>query len=230
MCRFCNPIVTKELCANLINRFSRISWTCWCNTTPKNPIHQLYVSGSSKIPSKICYDDDGRVVKWGAMVSSADKNQAQWFKAAILRAKVPFEISERLSDLTNLLKRLNKSIVDVVADYFRCLFQQALEHIEDTLTKTVVDTCTFRVVLTVPAHSDPAAIALTLRAAKQLETSFRFQGPLTFTIVSEAESAMIAMMSAKQGTTPRPQVRLNSVHEGLFADLSRAVIILFTVM
>ena len=162
---------------------------------------------ADKVPSTICYDDQGNVLKWGYMVSPQDRNQAAWFKL-LLSDEARQQGCDRISATLSLLKRLGKSPVDVVADYLRCLWTHAVKNIELALVKIAVDNMTFRVVLTLPANWDHNAQELTRQAAvKAGITRPRWRGPTIFKTVSEPEAAALAAWR-ESGMRWRPDLKV----------------------
>ncbi|KAH8672887.1 hypothetical protein BGZ60DRAFT_405791 [Tricladium varicosporioides] len=197
--------------------YSGVSWT-WSkapNPDQIEVVHKWEVGngdarnqGADKVPSKICYNDNGTVAKWGYTVMPKDRNQAQWFKLLLSDAALEKEC-ERVRQTRLLLRKLKKSPVDVAADYLRCLWTHAIEVIEFTLGKITVDNMAFRVVLTVPANWDDTAVELTRKAAVQAGiTESRFRGETTLRTVSEPEAAALAAWR-EAGLQWRPDLQLN---------------------
>jgi hypothetical protein len=162
---------------------------------------------ADKVPSKICYDDQGNVLKWGYMVSPQDPNQAAWFKL-LLSDEAREQGGDRVSATISLLGKLRKSPVDVVADYLRCLWNHAIKNIELALVKIAVDNMTFRVVLTLPANWDHNAQELTRQAAVQAGITLpRSRGATVFKTVSEPEAAALAAWR-ESGMRWRPDLKV----------------------
>jgi len=181
--------------------YSGAAWT-WSKANSQDQIEQVYKwevdigsarnQETDKVPSRICYDDRGEVLKWGYMVTPKEKLQAQWFKL-LLSEDACRQGGERVDATKSLLQKLRKKPVDVVADYLRCLWRHTIEVIELELTKVAVDNMTFRVVLTLPANWNLKAVDLTKQAAVQAGiTAPRSRGPTTFKTVSEPEAAALA--------------------------------------
>lgn len=162
---------------------------------------------SDKVPTKICYDQYGNVLKWGYMVTPKDRLQAQWFKL-LLSEEAREQGGQRVKETEALLRKLRKTNVDVVADYLRCLWKHAIEVIELALSKIAVDNMTFRVVLTLPANWDHSAQELTRKAAIQAGiTEPRWRGPTIFKMVSEPEAAALAAWR-ESGMRWRPDLQV----------------------
>lgn len=193
-----------------------MSWT-WSKASSPDQIEQVHkwdvdmgtarAQEADKVPSKICYDHGGNVLKWGYMVTPKDRLQAQWFKLLLSEAAME-QGGARVEETKSLLRRLNKSPVDVVADYLRCLWLHAIDVIELALTKIAVDNMTFRVVLTLPANWDHSAQELTKKAAIQAGiTASRSRGPTSFRTVSEPEAAALAAWK-EAGMRWRPDLKV----------------------
>lgn len=195
--------------------FSGVSWT-WSKATNINniePVHRWDVDEGSarnqesdKVPTKICYDSNGQVLKWGYRVTPRDQNQVEWFKLLLSKEA---KDGPKVKKTRAVLERLGKTAVDVVADYLRCLWKHAIEVIELALSKVAVDNMTFRVVLTLPANWDHRAQRLTVQAAVQAGITIpRSQGPTFFKTVSEPEAAALAAWH-ESGMRWRPDLQLN---------------------
>jgi molecular chaperone DnaK (HSP70) len=142
------------------------------------------------------------------MVGPNDGLQAQWFKLLLSEAAMK-QGGERVRETKELLRTLDKTPVDVVADYLRCLWRHAIEVIELALTKVAVDQMTFRVVLTMPANWDNQAEVLTKEAAiKAGITAPRIGGETSFKIVTEPEAAALAAWK-ESGMRWRPDLRVS---------------------
>ncbi|PVH75767.1 actin-like ATPase domain-containing protein [Cadophora sp. DSE1049] len=196
--------------------YSGVSWT-WSKAASPDQIEQVHKwdvdSGSArnqesdKVPSRICYDDRGKVLKWGYMVSPQDENQAQWFKLLLSEDAID-QGGAKVLETKRVLRKLKKTAVDVTADFLRCLWKHAIEVIELALTKIAVDNMTFRVVLTLPANWKHSAQELTKKAAIQagiLER--RLRGETTFRMVTEPEAAALAAWR-EAGMRWRPDLQL----------------------
>lgn len=197
--------------------YSGVSWT-WSKAASPDQIEQVHRwevdagsarnQESDKVPSKICYDDRGKVLKWGYMVNPQDENQAQWFKL-LLSDDAVNQGGAKVLETKRILRRLKKTAVDVTADFLRCLWKHAIEVIELALTKIAVDNMTFRVVLTLPANWDHSAQELTKKAAIQagiLEP--RYRGETIFRMVTEPEAAALAAWR-EAGMRWRPDLKLD---------------------
>lgn len=156
------------------------------------------------------------------MVSPRDSYSAQWFKL-LLSKEAREQGGEWLTQTEQLLLKLNKEPVEVVADYLRCLWKHAIEVIELSLTKIAVDNMTFRVVLTMPAKWDRNARELTRKAAELAGiTQNRSQGPTMFRMVPEPEAAALAAFR-DSGMRWRPDlhVRMTEVCVVIFLTFYR---------
>jgi molecular chaperone DnaK (HSP70) len=78
----------------------------------------------------------------------------RWFKLLLLKDEdVAPEIRSSVYFLRaqRMLKENQKTAVDVISDYLRCLWHHTIETIEAARGKVLVDALQFRVVITVPA-------------------------------------------------------------------------------
>ncbi|KAF4634498.1 hypothetical protein G7Y89_g3596 [Cudoniella acicularis] len=196
--------------------YSGVSWSYskWSNPDQIEQIHRWAVDMGStarnqeadKVPSKISYDKWGEIQNWGYKVGPRDEYQASWFKL-LLSDEARKKGGEKVEYTKELLIKLKKSPVDVVADYLRCLWRHAVDVIELSLTKIAVENMTFRVVLTLPAKWDHGAEELTRKAAIQAGiTAPRRRGPTNFRMVTEPEAAALAAWR-ESGMEWRPDLR-----------------------
>jgi molecular chaperone DnaK (HSP70) len=112
----------------------------------------------------------------------------------------------KIDEVRQLLDRLNKKPIDVVADYLRKLWNHTLKIIELKLTKIALDNMALRVVITVPATWDHAAQELTRKAAIQAGiTAPRYSGQTSLKLVSEPEAAALATWK-DSGLQSRPDL------------------------
>lgn len=148
-----------------------------------------------KAPSEIFYED-GRVM-WGYEVPS-DADPIRWFKMLLLREEdltTDLKESEILIRARKLIKTGNKTAIDVVADYLRALWRHILGTIQKARGKSVVETLTFHVMITVPAiWKDYARQSMRRAAKKSGMLDSRHAGPTTLGFAPEPEAAALAWL------------------------------------
>lgn len=141
-------------------------------------------------------------IKWGFDIP-ADQKPLQWFKLLLLRPedmKQPLvddniRNSSYITETREMLKLLNKTPQDVVADYLRLLWQHIIKDIKRSHGDARVDRVPFRVVLTFPAVWPLYAQsflkqAATLAGIKDLRPG----GETKFDLCPEPEAAALAVM------------------------------------
>ncbi|CAI6065131.1 unnamed protein product [Clonostachys chloroleuca] len=154
-----------------------------------------------KVPTTLVYKPDG-TQSWGYQVPFEDKDRLSWFKLLLLRDEdVPREIkeSEPLQRARQLLDKLGKTPVEVIADYLRNLWGHTLEIIAKARSSTLVDALKFHVVLTVPASWKNYARRAMKDAAKRAGiTSDRPAGETVLSFAMEPEAATLATIWEKE--------------------------------
>lgn len=154
-----------------------------------------------KVPTTLVYKPDG-TQSWGYQVPFEDKDRLSWFKLLLLRDEdVPREIkeSEPLQRARQLLDKLGKTPVEVIADYLRNLWGHTLEIIAKARSSTLVDALKFHVVLTVPASWKNYARRAMKDAAKRAGiTSDRPAGETVLSFAMEPEAAALATIWEKE--------------------------------
>ena len=159
-------------------------------------------SDDEKCPSSISYDESGKVTCWGFHTINDTGTRFKNFKLLLSRETRNDPKNEPLVRELAALKALDKTPVDVVADYLRCLWKHTLDTINSTSkkeTRLAIEMSPFKVVLTVPAIWDHAAQDLTQRAAKKAGILEKRPGKgkkrTTMDMVSEPEAAALAFFS-----------------------------------
>lgn len=105
----------------------------------------------AKVPSQILYKGDQ--IKWGFNVPP-DEKPLRWFKLLLLSDN---DMDKEVRDCTyikeakEMLKNLNKSAENVIADYLGLLWRHVLKEIKVVQGEAAVDGQPFRVVITFPA-------------------------------------------------------------------------------
>jgi molecular chaperone DnaK (HSP70) len=149
----------------------------------------------------LVYKPDGSL-SWGYQVPFEDKDRFSWFKLLLLRdGDLPKEIkeSEPLLRARQLLEKLGKTPVEVIADYLRKLWEHALEIIAQARSPTLVGALKFHVVLTVPASwKDYARRAMKDAAKRAGIISDRSAGETVLSFAMEPEAAALATIWEKE--------------------------------
>lgn len=148
-----------------------------------------------KAPTELFYDGDH--CRWGYDIPFG-ADPVRWFKLLLLRDE-DLDDEIRLSDYVlrarKMLKELEKSPVDVVADYLRGLWQHILNTIHKSRGKSITDIMAFHVVLTVPAiWKDYARKKMEEAATKAGILKRRQAGPTTLSFVPEPEAAALVTL------------------------------------
>jgi molecular chaperone DnaK (HSP70) len=150
---------------------------------------------SEKVPSDIAYDQDGKPEKWGFGLSSND-SPLRWAKLLLTRCSLENMTStnERVLDATRMmLKEMEITPVDAIADYLRFLWKHIMERLRVRLTQAVLDNMIFKIVLTVPAIWDHRAQENMRLAAKRAGLlRDRPCGRTELTLVAEPAAAALA--------------------------------------
>jgi hypothetical protein len=111
------------------------------------------------VPSEICYDANGHPSKWGFGLTKAD-SPLRWTKLLLSPLSLN-NMDQRdgqeetvIAVTRKRLKTMQKSVLDVVSDYLRFLWNHILEHLRIRLSAPALDNMMLKVVLTVPAIWD----------------------------------------------------------------------------
>jgi molecular chaperone DnaK (HSP70) len=181
-------------------RYSGVAWS-WSGNPNPNMIDQISTwenttnennRDSDKVPSRIIYDRQGKVVGWG-FTSKPDKTciQLKWFKL-LLSDEARKNGREKLKEVEVQLAALKKTPVRVVADYLKRLWDHAVKMIKRKITSSAFDNMELRIVVTVPANWDLAAQRRTKEAVELAGiTASRFRGVPSLKLVTEPESAAL---------------------------------------
>jgi len=136
-------------------------------------------------------------MQWGyAVPLSADP--IKWFKLLLLKDE-DLDDEIRTSDYVlrarKMLRELDKTPVDAVADYLSALWQHTLDTIHKSRSKSSIAALTFHVVITVPAiWKDYARTAMTEAATKAGILKHRAAGETTLSFVPEPEAAALVTL------------------------------------
>lgn len=190
------------MCRVLIRvRFTGIAWA-----TSSNPdvIHTVtswtsrlnHNGDKEKAPTTISYQE-GEVCGWGYDNLPSDAT-LRWFKLLLLDDR---DLPEHLRDSQQLdhAKRLvaisKKTLIEVIADYLRCIWEHTLVAITKAKGPNTVEVSKFQVVVTLPAIW-PVYAQSRMREAIDLAgiTKARAVGETSLSFISEPEAAALATM------------------------------------
>ena len=144
----------------------------------------------------------------------------QWFKL-LLSEDACEQGGRKVVEAKDLMMKLGKTPVEVVADFLEKLWEHALELIELRLTKMSLDNRALRVVLTVPANWDRKACSLTRDAAvKAGITASRYAGKTTLRLVTEPEAAALAAWT-ESGLQWRPDIVVCCPYSSLLLNCNK---------
>jgi hypothetical protein len=156
---------------------------------------------SYKVPTKIRYAANG-TYQCGYEVPSRD-DPLKWFKLLLIKEEdIPNNLrhSDHIHVIDEARKRLaktGKTVVQVIADYLRFLWDNAIATIEKSETNAVVNSTPYVVVLTFPALWKPYAVQKMWDAAQQAGIlAPRSRMSVTATVlhtVEEPEAAALAI-------------------------------------
>jgi hypothetical protein len=154
----------------------------------------------AKVPSQILYKGDQ--IKWGFNIPP-DEKPLRWFKMLLLRdedMELKVHDSTYIKEVREMLKKLNKSAEDVVADYLRLLWKHVLKDMKMALGHAAVDGQPFRVVITFPSIW-PLYAQSRLRQAAYMAGILhnRPAGETVLHLYPETEAAALAFMDDFDG-------------------------------
>ncbi|KAL4869441.1 hypothetical protein BDV12DRAFT_208549 [Aspergillus spectabilis] len=148
-----------------------------------------------KAPTERFYEYDK--VMWGYDIPS-DAEPVKWFKLLLLRDEdldPKLRASEFVLRGRKMLRELDMSATDVIADYLRVLWQHIMVTIHKARSKSVIGALAFHVVITVPAiWKDYARQQMEEAARRAGILESRLAGPTTLTFAPEPEAAALATL------------------------------------
>ena len=144
-------------------------------------------TSNDKVPSAISYVN-GKPRNWGYTVGTTEES-FKWFKILLEEDHKYAATVIPVKDSNTLLKKLNKTAQEVVADYLRFLWEYTIKDIEE-LNALSIQLFELRVVLTVPAVWSYMAKERTSQAAL-------LAGMPKNTLVTEPEAAVLATLNEK---------------------------------
>jgi molecular chaperone DnaK (HSP70) len=154
----------------------------------------------AKVPSQILYKGDQ--IKWGFNIPP-DEKPLQWFKLLLLRDE---DMEQEVRDSTyikeakEMLRKLNKSAENVIADYLGLLWKHVLKELKKTHGEGAVEGQPFRVVITFPAIWPLYAQSRMRQAAATAGIlDQRHGGETKLHLCPEPEAAALAVMDDFDG-------------------------------
>ena len=151
-----------------------------------------------KVPTIISYENGTR---WGYDVPS-DEEPLMWFKLLLLRESdisVTIRDSVQIARAREMLRRQKKDVIDVIGDYLRLLWNNAMEDIGKQLPRQSINGMPFRVIITVPASwPDYAERSMRRAAEKAGILAERLSGETELHFVPEPEAAALASFSDRK--------------------------------
>lgn len=132
---------------------------------------------------------NGKPQKWGYTVSLTDES-FRWIKILLEENHKYVTMVEPVKDCNTLLRKVDKTAQEVVADYLKLLWDYTIDDIRK-FHPDYKDIFSLRVVLTVPAIWSPGAKEKTLQAAKIAGM------PGEIKLVTEPEAAALATFKDK---------------------------------
>lgn len=145
-------------------------------------------ASKDKVPSSISYVN-GKPQKWGYTVGLNDES-FRWIKILLEENHKYVTMVEPVKDSNTLLRKVDKTAQEVVADYLKLLWDYTIDDIRK-FHPDYKDIFSLRVVLTVPAIWSHRAKEKTLQAAKIAGM------PGEIKLVTEPEAAALATLKDK---------------------------------
>ena len=187
---------------NIYSPSLRYSGVAWALSTKPKDIEIIsdwdseidHNSDSAKVPTKIAYSRYGNVSSWGFDLEPKDR-QLSWFKLLLCDETKRRAASQRefLDKLESDVAALQKTPLDVVADYLHKLWTHATEALQSKIGPELFDQLPIKLVLTVPAIWDHQAQELTREAAER--AGLRSRVNVELEMVSEPEAAARYVLS-----------------------------------
>lgn len=145
---------------------------------------------NDKVPSILSYEQ-GHPGKWGYNVDITREESFRWVKVLLEGDSKYANVVEPVRNSNQLLARMNKTPVSVVADYLRLLWEYTMNDIEKRQGRDFKDIYSLKVVMSVPAMWSPAAKEKTRQAAEMAGLGGEVQ------LVTEPEAAALATLTDK---------------------------------
>ncbi|KAF5601485.1 mitochondrial-type heat shock 70 [Fusarium subglutinans] len=151
-------------------------------------------SDVEKAPTQLLYDNN-KGTSWGYSIP-ASEDALKWFKLLLLdNEDVPISVSRssQLRHARELLDKMKKDPVEVIACYLRKLWNHAIDSIQRTVGVELLKKSPFHVVITLPAIWPPYAQQRMKQAAKTSGIlDARSCGETKLRFISEPEAAALA--------------------------------------
>ncbi|KAK9436327.1 actin-like ATPase domain-containing protein [Metarhizium brunneum] len=169
----------------------------------------LYCFTKRKVPTAIYYDGNNKTPTWGYDVEP-EQNALRWFKLLLLDDEhMPAHVknSKYIRTAKSLLRKENKHVTEVIADYLRLLWEHSLQVIERAMGEGMVKLSTFKFVVTLPAIWPAYAqirMHRAIAAAGLLDK--RAAGKSSLTFLPEPEAAALATLHKMYR---RPDIKRN---------------------
>ncbi|CAH0049475.1 unnamed protein product [Clonostachys solani] len=190
--------------------YSGVSWARDARPDALNMVSSwdgpMYTKCHNKrqVPTTICYNSWGRPSAWGYAVPPTQK-PLKWFKLLLLDSDhLPdhFRHAPKLIEAQAQMKEMNKSPVDVIADYLRLLWAHTLTQISKAVSSVALARLKLKVVVTMPAIWPPYA-QLRMKEAVKMAGILdpRSAGQTSLSFMSEPEAAALAALADVDGQT-----------------------------
>jgi hypothetical protein len=151
---------------------------------------------SSKVPSVVAYDIDGKII-WGfEALHSSTRQKFQWVKL-LLEPELSLKASEvmDLEEIKRLLTSQGRTAVQVASDFLKCLWEHVVAQICEDYGQGTFDFASKSIVLTVPAIWTPAARHNTFQVAAGAGLVC---DDYDLQIISEPEAAAAAILKDRE--------------------------------
>ncbi|KAJ4401976.1 hypothetical protein N0V85_005400 [Neurospora sp. IMI 360204] len=186
--------------------FSGVAYT-WSNKGDKVQVITSWdadnysSSNEEKTPTTLSFIDPNQV-NWGYSVPK-DADQVKWFKLLLLDEEdlpADVRVSSRIVEAREYLRRHNKTPIEAIAVYLRCLWNHSIQRITESVSRALVNYSKFHVVMTLPAIWPDYARAR-MREAANLAGILgpRAAGETELTFLSEPEAGAIATFADMEG-------------------------------
>jgi molecular chaperone DnaK (HSP70) len=156
---------------------------------------------AEKTPTTISYDSRDKVA-WGDNIPS-HVEKAEWFKLLLVdEDDLPDDVrrSTKLQQVKDYLKKHNKPLIVVIAEYLRLLWNHVSQRLFATVRRQTLNFSNFHIVITVPAIWPEYARFRMREAAKEAGILRKpIGGETQLDIISEPEAAALATMADMDG-------------------------------
>lgn len=149
----------------------------------------------SKVPSRLFFDNQGKVTAWGYEIADADGINMEWFKLAIVADKdLPSYLrnSAKLKETRKHLRNLGITATQVIEQYIGKVWTHAQGEIRNAIGDRDFKSMPIHVVITIPAIWGNQDIQIMKDAAAFSILQSRSAGLTTYEFISEPEAAVQA--------------------------------------